>query len=116
MTKLTHDDVKALSRLSLLTAEQFLATIQAQWDGYIDKATTLIARACADGIDPEHEDAVKDMLRVVVRCNAVSDLFDVALRSAVIYDAFEPSDTELTMQLDALKAKAAELLAREQED
>jgi hypothetical protein len=116
MTKLTYEDIETLTRLSLLTTDKFLSTVQAQWDGYIDKATTLIARAFVDGIDPEHEDAVKDMLRVIIRCTALSKLIALAQTSPVIFDAFEPSDTELTMQLDALKAKTAEITAREQED
>lgn len=113
MSKLTKEAVVALSELSMMTTEQFLGSIMAQWDRIGDMSVELIANAGVDGVDPEHEDIVKDMLRVGVRCMAMKKLMALVMAEPKLCNVFEPSDTDLDMQLAKLRANVVRLHEQE---
>jgi hypothetical protein len=113
MAKITREAVEAVSALSVMTTDQFFNSIIDQWDRLGDMAATLVASAAMDGIEPEHEDIVKDVLRVGVRCAALKGIIKLAMAEPWVIAACEPSDTELDIQLAEVRAEAARLQERE---
>lgn len=113
MAKLTREAVEAVSVLAEMTTDQFFASVINQWDRLGDLAATLVARAAIDGIEPEHEDTVKDMIRVGVRCAAMKGIMKLAMTQPEVIAAYEPSDTDLDIQLASVRAEAARLQEQE---